>query len=99
MRNNSGYALLTAVAFVGVCLINGAALAAPKNAINESSKPVLKEARPKFSALTVSECTSLGGRVGDASAACTRAGQFTCKTVTIDGKGKTHVHLACIDRK
>jgi len=49
--------------------------------------------------LTTSECTSLGGRVDDSSAACTSAGQFTCKTVTVDASGNTHVNRACIDRK
>ena len=49
--------------------------------------------------LTTSECTSLGGRVDDSSAACTNAGQFTCKTVTVDASGATHVNTACIDNK
>jgi hypothetical protein len=89
---------LTLGFFCGLA-IDGAALAAQKTTITGVPQQRLVRKPPTFTALTVSECTSLGGTVNDDSAICTAAGQFTCKTVTIDAAGATHVHTPCIDNK
>ena len=92
-------AFVMALALTATAVIDGAAFGASKVTTTVPRAPVTSRLPPKFSALTVSECTSLGGTVNADSASCTKAGQFTCKTVTIDIYGKTHVHMACIDRK
>lgn len=50
--------------------------------------------------LTVSECTALGGDVGATDSKCTKAGQFTCKTMTAAAVNNEIVYTAnyvCID--
>jgi hypothetical protein len=90
---------LTIASTFGLLIATGASAQVERTPVprGDVTAPKKLPAKAGAKALTIAECTGLGGRVENSDASCEKKGQFTCKVVTATPRGEV-VRTQCITR-